>query len=151
VEYAATYEHQVERSLTTEWDGALQDLILDETRIIENVRNLKFYSNAATENLIRCRNEVTMEKTADNERIHCRALENLLNNLRSRIQTVCNQTIWDLERILDEDAVPPETIETLKTMPKKGKPGRKKKDDSIDNMKIDMIFKKAANINVDTV
>jgi len=100
--------------------------------------------------MVNARNEITIEKSASNERLHCACLQDLLDKTRDALKIVSDQTVCDLERILDENLIPTEVDNKLYGNPKqknKMKPGRKKKKEEEDsNMNIDQIFKKASKI-----
>jgi hypothetical protein len=143
IEYCHVYANQNERHLSSEWNQAPQDNILDLFTIRNRVKTLSHYKAKAREILICAKNELTVESLSDNSRLWSASLVKILTLFREKIFSCNNQSVWDVEKILDENFDELDNNIAISSQSEKRKPGRPTKEkiySTATNMKIEKIF-----------
>lgn len=141
LEYLDKFQAQEERKISDDWDTIAEEIALDDTIISVRLGELVHFKSGTEKIFNVALLEVEDESESGNPRLKSAELRNLLLMFRERVMNAVDQSIWDIEKVLDGDAQRTTEEEPFIKEQTKRAPGRPKVQKVSNNLNIRDYFK----------
>lgn len=144
IEYNENYKNQTNRTISDNWENAYKDMTIEELEIIQRISKLQNFKQNAIKYYGEIEDDILNGNLSNNQRLKYNTTTKILRSFKESINNANDQTIWDIERIIDEKLLedkfePDHKKESLKTV---GRPKMIKEKKDLRNSTILNYYKK---------